>query len=42
VFSMTSAAITLTVTVIAGGEEVGAPGRIRTFAPASGGRCSIP
>ena len=24
------------------GSEVGAPGRIRTCAPASGGRCSIP
>jgi hypothetical protein len=33
---MTSAAIMPTVTVITGGEEVGAPGRIRTFAPASG------
>ena len=24
------------------GSEEGAPGRIRTYAPASGGRCSIP
>ena len=27
---------------VAGDNEKSAPGRIRTFAPASGGRCSIP
>ena len=31
-----------TAAVCADGRGTGAPGRIRTFAPASGGRCSIP